>query len=111
MEFRELSDGEWEVIRPLLPPRASVGRPRIDDRLVINGILYVLVTGCRWMDLPAKYGSYKTCWDRFRRWSVMGVWSKILEALIAMGYSNGRLRLDRVAVDSTTVKAGKGGSL
>jgi hypothetical protein len=71
MEFRELSDGEWEVIRPLLPPRATVGRPRIDDRLVINGILYVLVTGCRWMDLPAKYGSYKTCWDRFRRWSVI----------------------------------------
>jgi transposase len=83
----------------------------LNDRLVVNGILYVLVTGCRWTDLPAKYGSYKTCWDRFRRWSVMGVWSKILEALIAMGYSNGRLRLDRVAVDSTTVKAGKGGSL
>ena len=40
----------------------------------------------------------------------MGVWSKILEALIAMGYSNGKLRLDRVAVDSTTVKAGKGGA-
>jgi len=83
----------------------------LNDRLVVNGILYVLVTGCRWTDLPAKYGSYKTCWDRFRRWSVMGVWSKILEALIAMGYSTGRLRLDRVAVDSTTVKAGKGGSL
>jgi len=47
MEFRELSDGECEVIGPLLPPRADVGRPRIDDRLVINGILYVLVTGCR----------------------------------------------------------------
>jgi len=46
----------WEVIRPLLPPRAGVGRPRIDDRLIINGILYVLVTGCRWMDLPARYG-------------------------------------------------------
>jgi transposase len=99
MEFRELSDG------------GCVGRPRIDDSLVVNGILYVLVTGCRWMALPAKYGSYKTCWDRFRRWSVMGVWSKILEALIAIGYSNRRLRLDRVAVDSTTVKAGKGWSL
>ena len=40
------------------PPKASVGRPMVDDRLVINGILYVLFTGCRWMDLPAKYGSY-----------------------------------------------------
>jgi transposase len=45
---------------PFPPSRASVGRPRIDDRLIVNGILYVLVTGCRWMDLPAKYGSYKT---------------------------------------------------
>jgi transposase len=44
MGFRELSDGEWEVIRPLPPPRASVGTPRIDDRLVVNGMLYVLVT-------------------------------------------------------------------
>jgi transposase len=67
MEFRELSDEEWEIIKPLLPPKANVGRPRIDDRLVVNGILYVLVTGCRWMDLPARYSSYKTCWDRFRK--------------------------------------------
>ena len=50
MEFCELSDGEWEVIEPLLPPRARVGRPRADDRMAVNGILYVLITGCRWMD-------------------------------------------------------------
>jgi transposase len=57
---------------------------------------------------PARYGSYKTCWDRFRKWSVMGVWSKILEALISMGYSTGKLSLDKATVDSTTVKAGRG---
>jgi transposase len=111
MEFRELGDEEWEIIKPLPPPRASVGRPRIEDRLIVNGILYVLVTGCRWIDLPARYGSYKTCWDRFRKWSIMGVWSKILEALIAMGYSTGKLSLDKIAVDSTTLKACKWGSL
>jgi len=61
MEFREISDYEWEVIRPFLPPRSRVGRPRADDRMVLNGILYVLTTGCRW----CKYGSYKTAW---RRW-------------------------------------------
>jgi transposase len=53
--------GSGGVIRPLLLPRAGVGRPRIVDRLVVNGILYVLITRCRWMHLPAKYGSYKTC--------------------------------------------------
>jgi len=47
MRFRELSDGKWEFIRPLPPPRS-----RTDDRMVLNGILYVLVTDCRWMDMP-----------------------------------------------------------
>jgi len=64
MEFHELSDYEWEVIKPLLPPRSRVGKPRADDRRIINGILYVLTTGCRWMDMPLEYGSYKTAWRR-----------------------------------------------
>jgi len=42
---------------------ARVGRPRVNDRRVLNGILYVLVTGCRWMNMPSKYGSHKTAWD------------------------------------------------
>jgi transposase len=64
MWFREVSDYEWEVIRPFLPPRSRVGRPRADDRMVLNGILYVLTSGCRWCDMPAEYGSYKTAWRR-----------------------------------------------
>lgn len=52
MGFRELSDGEWEVIKPILPPEARTGRPRSEDMMVLNGIMYVLVTGCRWMDMP-----------------------------------------------------------
>ena len=47
MRFRELSDGEWEFIRSLLPPKAKTGRPKADDRMFLNGILYMLVTGCR----------------------------------------------------------------
>jgi len=110
MEFRELSDGEWELIRPLLPPKARTGRPRADDRRTINGILYVLVTGCRWMDMPLKYSSYKTCWRRLKIWSREGVWAKVLEALASRAYAEGKLSLDIVAVDSTTIKARKGGS-
>jgi len=60
VEFREVSDEEWDIIRLLLPPKFRVGRPRADDKMVLNGILYVLSTGCRWMDMPLKYGSYKT---------------------------------------------------
>jgi transposase len=72
MEFRELSDFEWGIIKPLLPPRFRVGRTRADDRRIINGILYVLTTGCRWMDMPPEYGSYKTAWRRLKRWQGYG---------------------------------------
>lgn len=47
MEFRELSDGEWMFVGPFLPPRTRIGRPRADDGRTVNGVLYVLTTGCR----------------------------------------------------------------
>ena len=52
MESRELSKEQWQFIQPLLPQGARTGRPRADDRRALNGILYVLTTGCRWMDMP-----------------------------------------------------------
>jgi len=102
MEFRELSDGEWDAIKPFLPPKARVGRPRADDRLTIDGILYVLITGCRWMDMPVRYGSYKTAWKGLKRWQAEGVWDRVFKALESMRSH------DRVAVDSSTVEAEKG---
>ncbi|MEM3398004.1 MAG: transposase [Nitrososphaerota archaeon] len=111
MEFREIGDCEWELIRPLLPPMAKTGRPRVNDRLVLNGILYVLITGCRWMDMPSKYGHYSTAFRRLKRWMELGVWKEILNALISKDYSTGKLSLDKFAVDSTTIRARKGRSL
>jgi transposase len=97
-EFREVSDGVWEVVRPFLPPMSRVGRPRADDRMVLNGILYVLTSGCRW----CKYGSYKTAWRRLKKWEEMGVWESIFKTLASMR------GLSRVSVDSTTVESKKG---
>jgi len=105
MEFREFSDEEWDIIRLLLPPKARVGRPRADDRMVLNGILYVLVISCRWMDMPTRYGSHKTAWRRLKRWSDEGVWYRIFKSLASMR------RYGRVSVDSSTVEARKGVSL
>ncbi|MCP8316391.1 MAG: IS5 family transposase [archaeon] len=110
MEFRELTDEQWRYVEPLLPPLAKTGRPRADDRRIMNGILYVLTAGCRWMDMPMKYGSYKTVWRRLRRWEEEGVWRKMMNALIAKGYAIGMISLNIIAVDSTTVEAKKGGS-
>jgi transposase len=84
MRFRVISDGGWEIIRPFLTPRFSVGWPRADDRMVLNGILYVLTTGCRWMDMPLEYGSYKTAWKRLKKWQEMSIWDSIFEALASI---------------------------
>ena len=81
---------------------SRVGRPRTDDGMVLNGILYVLTSGCRWCDMPAKYGSYKTAWKGLKKWEEMGVWESIFKALASMS------GLSRVSVDSTTVEAKKG---
>lgn len=79
----DLTDREWELLRPLLPARALTGRPRNDDRATLNGILYVLSTGCRWEDLPPeRYGSGKTCWYRFNQWRRLGLWNAIAGILL-----------------------------
>ena len=63
----------WNFIKHFFPPKSKIGRPRIDDRIVINGILYILFTGCRWMNMPLKYGSYKTAWKRLKKWQEEGI--------------------------------------
>jgi transposase len=108
-KFRELTDRQWKFIEPLLPPKAREGRPRSDDRRTINGIMYVLTTGCRWMDLPAKeYGPKSTVHDRLKDWEKLGVWKKIMDSIVSSGYLQGKLALDKIAVDSTDVAAKKG---
>ncbi len=77
-----LTDTQWEAIRPLLPPPAPMGRPRAQDRRTLEGILYVLRNGCRWHDLPARYGDPVTCWRRFVQWEASGVWARIWSALL-----------------------------
>lgn len=108
MRFQEVSDEQWEFIKPLLPPPARSGRPRADDRRTLNAVLYVLTTGCRWMDLPEKYGSKSTAHDRLKKWEEQGVWRKLLDKLIELEYSLGKVRAESLAVDSSTIPAKKG---
>ena len=108
MKFEELTDCEWEFIKPLLPTKAPTGRPRANDRKTINGLLYILITGCKWMDLPREYGSYATAWRRLKRWEKEGVWKKILDALRDRAYKTGLISLESASVDSKTVPAKKG---
>src|SRR5260370_39837463 len=73
MDRIHLTDMQWAFIRPLLPPPARTGRPRAPDRRTVDGILYVLITGCRWQDLPREYGAPTTVWRRLKRWGEAGV--------------------------------------
>jgi predicted DNA-binding transcriptional regulator YafY len=77
-----ISDMQWELIKPLLSPPASTGRPRANPRNIINGILWVLRNRKRWSDIPRKYGSYSTCHFRFQEWQKDGTWNRILQILL-----------------------------
>lgn len=93
----ELTDYEWSVIQPLLPNK-SRGVPRVDDRRVINGILWRFRTGSPWADIPERYGPPTTCYNRFARWRQAGVWDRLLQE-IARAYDG-----DIIMIDSSCVR-------
>ena len=105
----EITDEHWRRLEPLLPPpRRGRGRPRADDRKTLNGILYVLRTGCRWGDVPRKYGSPTTCWRRLRAWEENGIWERIWRLLLARLDEQGKLQWARAFLDGSFVPAKKG---
>src|SRR5829696_9007533 len=106
METRELTDVQWERLRPLLPPhKPRTGRPARDHRTVINGILWILRTGSPWRALPERYGSWKTVSSRFYRWQKADVWDRVLAVLQRTADAEGRLDWSLHFVDSTVVRA------
>lgn len=104
----ELTDDQWQVIRPLIPAQGRMGRPRADDRQVLNGILYVLKSGCRWKDLPRQFSHPSTCWRRLKRWEEQGVWDGIFLALLTTLDEQGRLQWDRAFLDGSFAPAKRG---
>jgi transposase len=109
MRFSELTDDQWALIEPLLPPREKRrGKPRADDRRTVNAMPYVLITGCRWIDLPSRFGDEVTAWRRLRRWEEEGVWRCVMDALVSRGYSSGVVDMGVLSIDSSTVPAKKG---
>lgn len=105
-----LTDEQFAKIAPHLPTDTR-GKPRVDDRRVISGIVHVLKSGGRWIDAPADYGPRKTLYNRYVRWAAKGVW---LDLFHTLAQADGPPA--QVLIDSTAVKAhrsaagGKGGS-
>jgi transposase len=106
----ELSDAQWERIAPLLPGKVTdPGRTGVDNRLFLNGVLWVLRSGAHWRDLPERYGKWKSLHKRFTRWAKAGVWERVFGSLIK-DRDNLYLMLDSTLVRAHQQAAtGKGG--
>jgi len=106
----ELSDGQWERVKDLLPGKVGdPGRSGRDNRQFVNGVLWVLRSGAHWHDIPERYGKWKTVHTRFSRWAKAGVWERVFEALIK-DRDNQYLMLDTTLVRAHQQAAtGKGG--
>jgi transposase len=104
LKRHDLSDAEWARLGPLLPRHPRQGHRWNDHRLVIDGIFFRIRVGCRWRDLPERFGNWKTVYNRHRRWSGDGTWEMILDRLRAGcdGPAGGGWT---VAVDATIVRA------
>lgn len=104
-----LTDAQWAAIEPLLPKLG--GKPRVDDRRVISGILCRYREGLRWRAIPAEYGPRTTLFNRFDRWSRKGIWQGLLAALAGCADPPATAMVDSTAVRAHRSAAGaKGGS-
>lgn len=93
-----LSERQMARISPFFP--LSHGMPRVDDRRVISGIIYVIKHGLQWKDAPKAYGPHKTLYNRFVRWSLLGVFDRVFVALATAGG-----KPERIMIDATHLKA------
>jgi transposase len=113
---RLIADRLWELIEPLIPPRPPAkgpgGRPRIDDRAALEGILFVVHTGCRWRDLPLQLGcgSGHTAWRRLQAWQAAGVWDRLHQAVLDELCDAAVIDWSRGCIDAVAVRAKRGAS-
>ncbi len=105
-----LTDEQFARIAPHLPSNTR-GKPRVDDRRVISGIIHVLKSGGRWIDAPAVYGPKKTLYNRFVRWAAKGVWVDLFHTLASTGGPSAQVLIDSSAVKAhRCASGGPGGS-
>jgi transposase len=102
----DLTNDQWQRLQSLLPAqKPSVGRPSVDHRTVVNGILWILRTGAPWRDLPERYGKWETVSGRFYRWRKDQLWQRILVTLQQQADSQGQLNWEIHHVDGSVIRA------
>jgi transposase len=108
-----VTDELWETIESLLPPKPPKpqgGRPRIDNRAALTGIVFVLKSGIPWEMLPQEMGcgSGMTCWRRLKEWQEAGVWERLHRVLLDRLGEADQIEWERASLDSASIPA-KGG--
>jgi transposase len=108
-----VTDELWETIEPLLPPeppKPQGGRPRIDDRAALTGIVFVLKSGIPWEMLPKEMGcgSGMTCWRRLKEWQEAGVWERLHLVLLNRLGEADQIDWERASLDSASIPAKRG---
>jgi transposase len=110
-----LTDKQWEAISAFVPEAVrrsdGKGRPSLERRAVLDGILWILQTGARWQDLPSSYPSYQTCHRRFQQWEREGIMRRIVEALARDLQERGGVDLSECFIDGSFSMAKKGALL
>lgn len=107
-----VADDLWAIIEPLFPPeppKLRGGRPRIQNRATLSGILFVLRSGIPWEMLPLEMGcgSGVTCWRRLREWQAAGLWERLHRHLLETLHQAGMIDWSRAALDSASIPAKK----
>lgn len=105
MRRADRTEKQWRALAPHLPAKPHRGHAYCDHRSVLNGILLRLKTGAPWRDIPARYGPWQTCYDRYVRWSRQGLWARILWQLQGVADAAGKIDWDGAALDVTHIKA------
>ena len=113
MARKLLTDELWEVIEPLIseePPKPKGGRPRIDDRAALTGIIFVWKSGIPWEMLPQEMGcgSGMSCWRRLKEWQEAGVWERLHTKLLDRLGEADQIEWERASLDSSSVAAPRG---
>src|SRR5215211_2433887 len=108
-----VSDELWEIIESLLPPeppKLEGGRPRVDDRAALTGIIFVLKSGIPWEMLPQEMGcgSGVMCWRRLREWQEAGVWERLHRVLLDRLGEADQIEWERASLDSASIPAKRG---
>lgn len=109
MRRHELTDEQWQLVEPVLPPQrdGGPGRKPADQRQMLNGMMWILRTGAPWRDLPERFGPWQTVYHYYNEWRKQGVYDRILEALQIRLDAKGYIDWDLWCVDGSSVRASR----